>query len=65
MIHASDPLICPIALFIQRFTGVKLVYHEHDSPDSEEKEEGIGDRGKENDQNGIFQRIVMGSRRVS
>ena len=64
MIYASDPLICPIALFIQRFTGVKLVYHEHDSPDSEDKEEGIGDRGKENDQNGIFQRIIMGSRRA-
>ena len=31
-IYASDPLICPIALAIKRITGVKMVYHEHDSP---------------------------------
>ena len=36
-IYASDPLICPIALVIQRITGAKLVYHEHDSPDSEDR----------------------------
>jgi hypothetical protein len=33
-IYASDPLICPIALAIKRITGVKMVYHEHDSPNS-------------------------------
>jgi len=35
-IYSSDPLICPIALVIQRITGAKLAYHEHDSPDSED-----------------------------
>ena len=33
-VYASDPLICPIALAIKKITGVKMVYHEHDSPNS-------------------------------
>ena len=33
-IYASDPLICPIALAIKKIMGVKMVYHEHDSPSS-------------------------------
>ena len=33
-VYVSDPLICPIALAIKKITGVKMVYHEHDSPSS-------------------------------
>jgi glycosyltransferase involved in cell wall biosynthesis len=32
-IYASDPLACPIALLLRWMPGVKLLYHEHDSPD--------------------------------
>ena len=62
-VYASDLLICPIALFIQRITGVRLVYHEHDSPGPEDSEEEIGDRGKREDRTSIFQKMVMGARR--
>ena len=31
-IYASDPLACPVALLLTRFPGLRLVYHEHDSP---------------------------------
>jgi glycosyltransferase involved in cell wall biosynthesis len=40
-----------------------MMYHEHDSPGPEDSEEGIGDRGKREDQTSIFQKIVMGARR--
>ena len=33
-VYASDPLICPIALAIKKITGIKTIYHEHDSPNS-------------------------------
>jgi glycosyltransferase involved in cell wall biosynthesis len=32
-IYASDPLSCPVVWWIQKFTGVRVVYHEHDSPE--------------------------------
>jgi glycosyltransferase involved in cell wall biosynthesis len=35
-IYASDPLACPVVWWIQRFIGVRIVYHEHDSPHIEE-----------------------------
>jgi glycosyltransferase involved in cell wall biosynthesis len=31
-IYASDPLACPIALLLSFMPGVRVVYHEHDSP---------------------------------
>ena len=31
-IYASDLLSCPIALFLSRFFALKIIYHEHDSP---------------------------------
>jgi glycosyltransferase involved in cell wall biosynthesis len=31
-VYASDPLSCPIALVLSWIPGVKVVYHEHDSP---------------------------------
>src|SRR5262249_54237113 len=31
-IYASDPLACPVAWWVQRFIGVRVAYHEHDSP---------------------------------
>lgn len=34
-IYVSDPLSCPIALFLSYATGVKILYHEHDSPNSD------------------------------
>lgn len=32
-IYASDPLACPIVQLIQKFVDVRVLYHEHDSPD--------------------------------
>lgn len=34
-IYASDALSCPIALVMAKACGARLVYHEHDSPDTE------------------------------
>ncbi len=35
-IYASDPLSCPVALLLSWLPGVQVVYHEHDSPGTEE-----------------------------
>jgi glycosyltransferase involved in cell wall biosynthesis len=32
-VYASDPLSCPIVWLVRKLTGVRVVYHEHDSPD--------------------------------
>ena len=32
-IYASDSLACPVVWWVRRFIGVRVVYHEHDSPD--------------------------------
>jgi len=32
-IYASDPLACPIVWIIQKIVDVRVIYHEHDSPD--------------------------------
>jgi glycosyltransferase involved in cell wall biosynthesis len=32
-IYASDPLACPIVWVIQKIFDVRVIYHEHDSPD--------------------------------
>lgn len=31
-LYASDPLSCPIALLLSHLPGIKVIYHEHDSP---------------------------------
>jgi glycosyltransferase involved in cell wall biosynthesis len=31
-IYASDPLVCPVARLVSWVPGVRIVYHEHDSP---------------------------------
>jgi glycosyltransferase involved in cell wall biosynthesis len=31
-VYASDPLSCPVAWLVQKLTGARVVYHEHDSP---------------------------------
>ena len=31
-VYASDPLVCPAVSLIQKLIGVRIVYHEHDSP---------------------------------
>lgn len=33
-IYASDPLSCPAALLASRLPGRRVIYHEHDSPDT-------------------------------
>lgn len=35
-IYASDPLSCPIALLLSSLPGVRVIYHEHDSPNEGE-----------------------------
>jgi glycosyltransferase involved in cell wall biosynthesis len=37
-VYASDPLICPIALALSFLPGVRVLYHEHDSPSDENVE---------------------------
>ena len=44
-IYASDLLICPIVLVMQKVLGVKVVYHEHDSPNTEDTGSRIPDPG--------------------
>lgn len=31
-VYASDPLSCPVAVVLSRLPGVRVLYHEHDSP---------------------------------
>src|SRR5262249_34948363 len=31
-VYASDPLSCPFTLALNRFLGLRIIYHEHDSP---------------------------------
>ena len=31
-IYASDPLSCPVVWWVRKFTGVRVIYHEHDTP---------------------------------
>ena len=31
-VYASDPLSCPVALLLSYLPGVHVIYHEHDSP---------------------------------
>src|SRR6476659_3866645 len=31
-VYASDPLACPVALLLSFLPGVRMIYHEHDSP---------------------------------
>ncbi|MGH7969844.1 MAG: glycosyltransferase family protein [Limisphaerales bacterium] len=31
-LYASDPLSCPVALLLSHLPGIKVLYHEHDSP---------------------------------
>jgi len=50
-IYASDPLSCPVALSLSFLCGLKIIYHEHDSPDV--RLELL--RSK-------FQKLVLGSR---
>lgn len=32
-IYASEALACPLAWWVHKITGVRVIYHEHDSPD--------------------------------
>jgi glycosyltransferase involved in cell wall biosynthesis len=34
-IYASDPLACPVVWLIQKLVDVRVIYHEHDSPNLE------------------------------
>lgn len=54
-IYASDPLSSPIALLLKQLLGMRVVYHEHDSP-SREASEGVGGTR--------FVKLVMKARRV-
>ncbi len=31
-VYASDPLVCPIARVVSYLPGIRVIYHEHDSP---------------------------------
>ncbi len=55
VIYASDPLACPIALALTWLPGLRVVYHEHDSPSS-------GD-GTARNTSGPFNCLVLRARR--
>jgi len=61
-IYASDPLICPIALVIKKITNIKVLYHEHDSPPEKNSKKVIEKRGKQEDEIGLFQSVVLEAR---
>jgi len=54
-IYASDPLSCPIAIVLSFFRRVKVLYHEHDSPQPEVRDQ----RSKVSQ----FMRFVLWTRR--
>jgi glycosyltransferase involved in cell wall biosynthesis len=54
-VYASDPLSCPVAVLMKRLLGLRVIYHEHDSPSSEPVERGKGGR---------FMRLIMSMRRA-
>jgi glycosyltransferase involved in cell wall biosynthesis len=43
-VYASDPFSCPAALIAQRVLGIKIVYHEHDSPNSNSLQKSFFDK---------------------
>jgi len=43
-VYASDPFSCPAALIAQRVLGIKIVYHEHDSPNSNSVKKSFFDK---------------------
>lgn len=49
-VYASDLLACPVALLVSLLPGVRLVYHEHDSPDGSSS--------------ALFHRFCLGARRL-
>ena len=49
-VYASDPLACPVALLMSWIPGVRILYHEHDSP------------GLASEASGLFQRLVWRAR---
>src|SRR5689334_999500 len=51
-IYASDPLACPVALVLSWFVRARLIYHEHDSPDTSDGAP----------QPSIFMRLVLRAR---
>ncbi|MCX5686485.1 MAG: glycosyltransferase [Candidatus Omnitrophica bacterium] len=40
-IYASEPLSCPIALMLSYLSRIKIIYHEHDSPDLQQNVSGF------------------------
>ena len=36
-VYASDPLSCPVALLLSFLPGLRVIYHEHDSPNVEQR----------------------------
>jgi glycosyltransferase involved in cell wall biosynthesis len=37
-VYASDPLVCPIAIWLKQLFKIKILYHEHDSPDESDRQ---------------------------
>lgn len=40
-IYASDPFSCPLGLLLSRITRCKVIYHEHDTPDTSHSARGM------------------------
>jgi glycosyltransferase involved in cell wall biosynthesis len=78
-VYCSDTMSCPAALLIGRLTRCKVLYHEHDSPDTGEKliaetlkteilkkqnRERKAESGKQTPKkNGAFQRFLLWTRK--
>lgn len=37
LLYASDPLACPVGLLLSYLSGLRVIYHEHDSPEPESR----------------------------
>jgi glycosyltransferase involved in cell wall biosynthesis len=67
-IYASDVLSCPIALILRFLPNLKIIYHEHDSPNSnvrDQKSEVSGQRSVVSDRPTVsrFMEFVLWTRR--
>ncbi len=53
-IYASDPFACPVALLL-KLIGFRVLYHEHDSPNSEVR----GQRSEIRNKASVFQKFLL------
>jgi len=59
LLYASDPLACPVGLLLSYLPGLRVIYHEHDSPEPESR------RGLAGRPSGFMRGIYWARRRLA